>query len=80
MQIERKDFGGKVVIDFFSPEDLRHLLEIVSAGRANGTVMHDPTLSGQPAPSAEAESVQPSPEEGAKGSEEDLYSIKNFSV
>jgi len=31
VQIERKDFGGKLVIDYFSPDDLRKILALVLA-------------------------------------------------
>ena len=33
VSIETKDFGGRVKIDFFSKEDLRNLLELISTGK-----------------------------------------------
>lgn len=33
VQISRTDFGGKVVIDYFSPEDLRKILDVIAEGK-----------------------------------------------
>jgi ParB family chromosome partitioning protein len=79
VQIDRRDIGGKVVIDFFSSDDLRGILS---------------RLDGHNAPEVSAHSAAPTPEDittesGApvddrsqaeKGSDDDLYSIKNFSL
>lgn len=88
VQIERKKFGGKVMIDFFSTEDLKNLLDIVTSGKFPGIQIHDPSR-------AEAPRVQLTPEEQAEidaltkqepapaqapSEEETLYSLKNFSL
>lgn len=36
VQIDRRDVGGKLVIDYFSNEDLRNLLEVVQKSMVNG--------------------------------------------
>ncbi|HBM45685.1 MAG: ParB-like protein partition protein [Parcubacteria group bacterium GW2011_GWF2_38_76] len=79
VHIEKKDFGGKVTIDFFSKEDLRSLLDMVSKGKIalpkNTVITVEET-------SAVAENGVPvddsTPEDTVDDSE--LYSIKNFSL
>jgi len=36
VQISKTDYGGKVVIDYFSPEDLHHLLAVMRAQKEGG--------------------------------------------
>ncbi|MBX4199116.1 ParB/RepB/Spo0J family partition protein [Candidatus Parcubacteria bacterium] len=77
VRIEKKDDGGKITIDFFSKGDLLTLLEKLSK--------HELTM-----PKKVADIVPPTEEEKvdmAEGSkeameapEEDLYSVKNFSI
>ena len=84
VRIEKKDTGGKVLIDFFSPEDLTQLcLALTTPARAEPDA--------QPAPIApaaqeiagvapEAEQQKPAQEPAKSKSEDDLYSISSFSV
>ncbi len=37
VKIERKEAGGKIVIDFFSNDDLRTILDLISSGEKNTT-------------------------------------------
>lgn len=68
VRIEKKEQGGKVLIDFFSVDDLAHIREILSK---QTTPSPDKTVSGEgPSPAAQEE----------KKAEDDLYSISNFSV
>ncbi|HTR19151.1 MAG TPA: ParB/RepB/Spo0J family partition protein [Candidatus Paceibacterota bacterium] len=72
VRIEKKDQGGKVLIEFFSVDDLAHIRDMVS--RAGAT---------QPPASAPSEQVgeEPSaPQGSASDGSDDLYSISNFSV
>lgn len=69
VQIERKDFGGKLVIDYFSPDDLKKILERFHTEQAM-------------APQPEAEGA-PLDDRSASEREEDdaeLYAVKNFSL
>ncbi|OHA15865.1 MAG: hypothetical protein A3G52_01470 [Candidatus Taylorbacteria bacterium RIFCSPLOWO2_12_FULL_43_20] len=90
VQIERRNVGGKVVIDFFTTEDLRGLLALL-----NNSVKRDPNelikkhiaihdgLAGggeagqgdTPADNSGPVSAKSNPEDS-----EDLYSIKDFSI
>lgn len=77
VQIEKREHGGKLVIDFFSNDDLRSILEMVKKNRK-----------GQGIPDAEKEI--PPPEEIAPlddrtkeekvEDDEELYSVKHFSL
>ncbi|HEV3245064.1 MAG TPA: ParB/RepB/Spo0J family partition protein [Candidatus Paceibacterota bacterium] len=74
VRIEKKDNGGKVLIDFYSVEDLAHIRDMVS--RMHETVQRPPH-----APPAETEQTEASPPGPAESSgQDDLYSISNFSV
>jgi ParB family chromosome partitioning protein len=94
VRIEKKDQGGKLLIDFFSAEDLAHIRRMLSLTQ-NGTIQHTavpavPSIAVEPevlaTPEiAESESVAtpeivPPPVETSSKEEEDLYSIKNFSL
>lgn len=112
VQIESRDKGGKIHIDFFSPNDLENLITLVAsqAARAATAVAQqeeDTEDQGIPSPLCEftAQGVTDSCENGnedevgtvaieaaaptnestpaqseAEENEEDLYSIRNFSV
>lgn len=76
VHIEKKDKGGKMVIEFFSPEDLEHIR----------TLLHGKPVPQPDAPALEPElTVQEAIQEApivTKEAEEsdDLYSVKNFTV
>ncbi len=94
VRIEKKDTGGKVMIDFFSPEDLTALC--MSLAQQRSAVSAAPIALETPEPSPippEEPPIRPdSPEEvvgqqveknppaGGEKTESDLYSISNFSV
>ena len=80
--IEKKDQGGKVLIDFFSVDDLIHIREVfMRQGQSKGIAI-------EPSASAEANagasvSIEATAPVGAPQTETeeiDLYSIKNFTV
>ena len=74
VRIEKKEQGGKVLIDFFSVDDLAHIRAVLSHVReADGVVNVRPSIS-ETLPSVQKPASQPTP------SEDDLYSISNFSV
>jgi len=65
--IERRENGGKITIDFFSNDDLRHLLETFNKQKEGDSLDAVAGVVGQ--------EIKPKEE-----SDEDLYSIKNFSI
>lgn len=90
VQIERREVGGKIMIDFFNNEDLKSLLEIIQT-----STNKDPNESLKKFEAGLAEAVQMpvSPEEAGpiddrspaqKAEEEkeegDIYSVSNFSI
>lgn len=100
VSIEKREKGGKLTIDYFSPEDLKSILEVLNSHKAKSpTEMMDRYIEKNPEPPVN-ENVPDyvndptiaeltlenlddrTPEEIKKdeNSEDDLYSIKNFSV
>ena len=84
VRIEKKDEGAKLTIDFFSKDDLVSLLEKISASPMGREVLAQMNTSTEdiPPPTEEEKLVM---EEGSKEAmeatpDEDLYSIKNFSI
>ncbi len=93
VRIERKEVGGKITIDFFSNDDLKAIVDImntrgqvaatqkVSAARATSAT--GASTSVPPVPSAEPEvpiDDRSKEEIKAEENDEDLYSLKNFSI
>jgi ParB family chromosome partitioning protein len=93
VHIERKDNGGKVMIDFFSNDDLRTILNLMQSNMPQkGTEMMEKFISastplqvGTPTaaevePEAKPMDERSATEQQAQADSEDLYSIKNFSI
>ena len=93
VRVEKKEVGGKITIDFFSTEDLRAIADtmrvrkdasVVSAIREsvpsetlpNQAVVQENTSLGNEAPIDDRSRKEIEVEEN----EEDLYSLKNFSI
>lgn len=103
VSIEKRENGGKIMIDFFSPEDLQNILELIKSNKMKSpTEMLDKHISQNPEPpknenipeyvrdttAAEltVEDVKalddrtPEQKKEEENTEEDIYSIKNFSI
>jgi ParB family chromosome partitioning protein len=102
VQIERKEHGGRLVIDFFSNADLQGILDLVKSNQPKpATEMMDKFISNSSPVKMSEEDIAKAEavgEEGAdklsiepdalddrsaeekKSDEDDLYSIKNFSI
>jgi ParB family chromosome partitioning protein len=80
VHIEKRQEGGKLSIDFFSPADLRKLVDLINTGfsvavdEKDGEVKIESTRPDAPVVESPANG------ESKEEDEEDLYSIKNFSV
>lgn len=68
VRIEKREQGGKVLIDFFSAEDLTALIAVLAEKKE-----------AQKAASKE-EAIPSDPDATFKDDDEDLYSVKNFTV
>jgi ParB family chromosome partitioning protein len=83
--IENRPNGGRVLIEFFSPEDLSHIAGILAEKREEETVM-SPEASAVVAAVASDMPIHPNttqlpPEEPKeKQPEQELYSVTNFTV
>jgi ParB family chromosome partitioning protein len=97
VRIEKNKEGGTVTIDFFSPDDLRGLLERLNSVAGGGTGSVGAIVSGEASANAAAGLVEAVPTdvqksdtsenlddrtavEVKKEENEDLYSLKNFSL
>lgn len=99
VSIEKRENGGKILIDFFSPEDLHNILELLKNNKAKSpTEMLDKHIQANPVPPKNPnipeyindktaseitlEDLDDRTPEQKKEDEnnEDLYSIKNFSI
>jgi ParB family transcriptional regulator, chromosome partitioning protein len=78
VQIEQKQKGGRIFIDFFGPEDLKTILGLMSAKGTSGPV---PTIP-QPADVSPAVTLddRSKAEKTEDENTDDLYSMKNFSL
>ncbi len=94
VRIEKKDTGGKLHIDFFSPEDLTNLC-IALTTQANAAAVPAPAVAAVVAETVAAPAqteapvetetmpepqAEPVPEPAPQESDDDLYSVKNFSL
>ena len=77
VRIEKKDNGGKVLIDFFSVDDLANIRAVIS----HQVAMPSLPVSAEPSPDAPPPPPpEPEPQKAPQQGENDLYSISNFSV
>lgn len=77
VHIEKREQGGKLMIDFFSKEDLLALLEKLTH---EATAMPYAPESVPPPTEEEKVRMEEGSKEAMEAPEEDLYSIKNFSI
>jgi ParB family chromosome partitioning protein len=79
VRIEKKDQGGKVLIDFFSVDDLAHIRALLAHVEAIAPAVAAPAIS--PVPALPLEQPQQTEVSGVpESSDDDLYSISGFSV
>lgn len=72
--IENRPQGGRLLIEFFSPEDLSHIVAALAIKEENEGLL-PPEM-----PVAEEVVSEPTQAQAESKNEEDLYSVKNFSV
>jgi ParB family transcriptional regulator, chromosome partitioning protein len=82
VHIEQKEVGGKILIDFFSNEDLQSILRLVSANKENAALpKSEPSSESEEAPVDDRDKAQiDAPSAPEKNDDDGLYSIKNFSL
>jgi ParB family chromosome partitioning protein len=88
VHIEKRDVGGKIVIDFFSPQDLESILNLIEKNKIDiggGAITEiDRALEKGGVDINETETISNTPiDDSSKADEqedEDMYSIKNFSL
>lgn len=75
VSIEKKDVGGKVTIDFFTNDDLRAIMELLEKNKQGGA-----GASIAPAPEDKPFQDDPNAMIPEEESDDELYSLKNFSL
>lgn len=91
VKIERKEEGGKIVIDFFSKDDLDTILGLIGTGAKNPTNLMERFIESTrsmlgseekavAAISAAPTDDKPSAEKKEEDKDDGLYSVKNFSI
>src|SRR3989344_221214 len=82
VQIEKKDQGGKIVIDYFSADDLQSILDLLQTNKVRrpDELLNKHIEERQAAETASTAPADDRSIEEKKSDEEDLYSIKNFSI
>lgn len=76
--IENRPTGGRVLIEFFSPEDLTHIAAVLAAQQASEAVSEEAAVE-EPIPTVYPNTtlVTDSP---SKAEDDDLYSVRDFAV
>ena len=83
VQIQQKQEGGKVVIEYFSPEDFKNILSILHKQEEEQEAASHALSANDPIPSESQPVAEVAQEDNAIPEEEedgDMYSIKNFSI
>lgn len=80
VRIEKKDQGGKVLIDFFSVDDLVHIREVFTRQQQAPVASAVPVAEQTDAPEIIVAVDAPAAVAQQEPEEVDLYSIKNFTV
>jgi ParB family chromosome partitioning protein len=82
--IEKRPVGGKIMIDYFSNEDLEKILNLINANKENISVKEEKTLPSQIEEKTEEESTPSYSEDELpteeSTDEEDIYSLGGFTV
>lgn len=80
--IENRPQGGRLLIEFFSPEDLSHIAAMLATREA--ALLEEAAQPVEPMPevvaSDETPVAPPAPTPPAPSQEEDIYSVRNFTV
>lgn len=86
VHIEQREVGGKILIDFFSGDDLKSIAEILHAGgeKKNNIAEDDKPIEEGDIKEEIVASTKDQPiddrPEVERDNEEDIYSVKNFSI
>lgn len=99
VSIEKRENGGKILIDFFSNEDLYGILDLIKGNKKSPTDMLDKHIEMNPTPPVnpnipdyvsdptgatltveDLDDRTPEEKKKDENTEDDIYSIKNFSI
>lgn len=80
VRIEKKDNGGKVLIDFFSVDDLAHIRDMISKIQEGVQQVTEAPVNVEQSAANGSPDGSTIPEAPREDGSDDLYSISNFSV
>jgi len=89
VHIEKREVGGKIVIDFFSPSDLQSILDLIEKNKLEIVGINSDITKALEKGNIDTEAILESSEENKPiddstkadaQEDEDMYSIKNFSL
>lgn len=80
VRIEKRDEGGRVTIDFFNKDDLKHLLERIAADEDENANVHPAIVAEKASALTDEEKVMVEDKPKAEDEDESLYSVSNFSI
>lgn len=82
VQIERRDVGGKIMIDFFSNDDLKSLLDVIQTNKTKDPNENLNKFEAEhPISIEEKETIlDDRTEQEKKEDDGDIYSVRNFSI
>ncbi len=79
VRVEPTGLGGRILIDYFSPEDIRKILTLLE-GRENPLIAETAELATDVAAGEIPMPTEPIPETKRENGEDDLYAVSNFSL
>ncbi|MEN9405547.1 MAG: chromosome partitioning protein ParB, chromosome partitioning protein ParB family [Candidatus Parcubacteria bacterium] len=79
VRVEPTGLGGRILIDYFSPEDIRKILTLLE-GRENPLIAETTELATSVAAGETPMPTEPIPEVKKESGEDDLYAVSNFSL
>ncbi|MDQ5927566.1 MAG: ParB-like protein partition protein [Patescibacteria group bacterium] len=79
VRVEPTGLGGRILIDYFSPEDIRKILTLLE-GRENPLIAETADLAADVASGEIPMPTEPIPEVKKESGEDDLYAVSNFSL
>lgn len=79
VKVEKRHNGGQITIDFFTPEDLKNIVGLIEIQQQSDPTMTEPSEGNEEVGGGVLD-LDDSPEANNLDSDEDLYSLKNFTV
>ena len=81
VRVEPTGVGGRILIDFFSQDDVRKILHLLNGEEKNGVLTTtENSTEAEISPKENSEDTLPDQQAGKSDADDDLYAVTNFSV